>query len=52
MEAELKKEHDADVTLDRGSGGIFEIWADGNLVYTKAETGRFPKPGEATDLLR
>ncbi len=52
MEAELRTEHHAEVTLDRGSGGIFEIWADGKRVYDKAETGRFPEPGEVADLLR
>ena len=51
MEAEIKQAIDAEVTLERGGGGIFEIWADGKLVYTKADTGRFPQPGEATKLL-
>ena len=40
------------VTLDRGGGGVFQVYADEKLVYTKAETGRFPKPGEINDLLR
>lgn len=39
-----------DVTLVPGGGGIFEIRRDGNVLYSKAETGRFPKPGEGAEL--
>ena len=35
-----------DVKLIRGGGGIFEIRRNGELLYTKAETGRFPEPGD------
>lgn len=34
-----------------GGGGIFDVQVDGAMVYRKAETGRFPKPGEIVELL-
>ncbi|MCI0560174.1 MAG: Rdx family protein [Nitrososphaera sp.] len=39
-------------TLIQGSGGIFDIVADGNLIFSKYETGRFPEFTEVIDLLR
>jgi selT/selW/selH-like putative selenoprotein len=29
-----------------GSKGQYDVIADGRLVFSKAETGRFPEPGE------
>ena len=26
-----------------GSGGVFEVYQDGELVYSKKESGRFPE---------
>ena len=34
-----------------GSGGIFDVKSDGELVYSKFETGRFPQPGEVAGIL-
>ncbi len=42
----------ANVELDRGSGGVFDVFVDGRLVYSKADTGRFPDKGEVTEILR
>jgi selenoprotein W-related protein len=50
--AELKGSLAIDATLTRGSGGIFEVRCDGEVVYSKAETGKFPEPGELTEMLR
>ncbi len=52
MAAELKESHGVEAELIAGGGGVFEIKADGQLIYAKAETGRFPKPGEAASLLQ
>jgi selT/selW/selH-like putative selenoprotein len=30
----------------KGTGGIFDVTVDGELVYSKKQTGRFPAPGE------
>ncbi len=34
------------------SGGVFEVVADGELVYSKRATGRHAEPGEVARLLR
>ena len=38
------------VELQSGSGGRFEITLDGELVFSKKQAGRFPKPGEVARL--
>jgi predicted Rdx family selenoprotein len=40
------------VTLIAGSKGIFDVWVDGELLYSKYDTQRFPECGEVTLLLR
>ncbi len=40
-----------DVELIAGSGGIFEVVADGRLVFSKKQRGRFPEAGEIVRLL-
>jgi selenoprotein W-related protein len=42
----LGRQPDAQVTLRRSGGGVFEITVDGRLVYSKKATGRFPTPDE------
>ena len=32
----------AEIELIKSSGGVFEITLDGDLVYSKKATGRFP----------
>ena len=38
--------------LVRGSGGVFDVTADGVLVYSKHRTGRFPDNDEVLQALR
>ena len=33
-------------TLHRGDGGAFEVFVDGEQVFSKHSTGRFPARGE------
>jgi selT/selW/selH-like putative selenoprotein len=40
------------VELDRGAGGVFDVFVDEDLVYSKADTGRFPERGEVTKILK
>jgi selenoprotein W-related protein len=35
-----------------GSGGIFDVHLDGELVFTKSMLGRYPQPEEVLPLLR
>jgi selT/selW/selH-like putative selenoprotein len=37
--------------LIKGKDGVFEVVIDGQLVYSKKATGRFPEPGEVEGLL-
>ncbi len=39
-----------DLTLTTGGSGVFDVKVDGELVYSKAQTGRHAKPGEVLDL--
>ena len=44
---ELKKAvKDIDIELIKSSGGVFEVVADGNLIFSKRDSGRFPTPEE------
>lgn len=52
MAAELKRELGVEAQLIEGRGGIFEVRADGKVIYSKDQTDRFPRPGEVTALLK
>ena len=34
------------LTLTTGSGGVFDVTVDGELIYSKGEEGRHAEPGE------
>jgi selenoprotein W-related protein len=38
--------------LIQGSGGVFDVTADGALIYSKHRTGRFPENEEVLKALR
>jgi selenoprotein W-related protein len=46
-----EKNSDADVTLVKGGGGVFEITIDGDLMFSKKSLGRFPEEQEIDELL-
>jgi len=48
----LKEEFGADVELLEGSAGVFDVVADGELVFSKHAAGRFPQEQEIVDHLR
>jgi len=55
VEAELKaKKPDMEISLIKGSGGIFEVKCDGKLVFSKLDhkEHRFPEVGEISSLLK
>lgn len=37
--------------LVKGQGGVFEVSLDGETIYSKRATGRFPEPGEVETAL-
>jgi selT/selW/selH-like putative selenoprotein len=51
LAAEIKQALGVDATLIKGSGGQFEVVADGKLVFSKKAAGRFPERGEVLNLL-
>ncbi len=49
----MRKELALPVALVKGDKGIFEVRADGELIYSKKACGdRFPEGGEIVDALR
>lgn len=38
------------LTLVTGSKGVFDVTVDGNVIYSKAVTGRHAEPDEVLDL--
>lgn len=41
-----------ETTLTPGGRGQFDLVANGTVLYSKADTDRFPDPGEAVRLLK
>jgi selT/selW/selH-like putative selenoprotein len=37
--------------LVKGSGGVFEVTMDNQVIFSKKQTGRFPMPGEVAAAL-
>jgi selenoprotein W-related protein len=55
MAQELLSTFDGDIqalTLKPGTGGIFEIHVDGELLWSRKERGRFPEITELKQLVR
>ncbi len=48
---ELRQSVGVEAQLVAGGGGVFDVFVDGDLVYSKAQTGRFPDPGEVSQIL-
>ena len=51
VSAEIKSATGEDVILVGGSGGIFEIRQNGNVIWKKERSGSFPADGEAAALI-
>lgn len=51
MAAEIKAKYNVDSELIEGAGGIFDVTANGTLVFSKHEKGRFPEDGEVLEAL-
>ena len=48
----MDQEFGTTTALIKGSGGVFEVTVDGDLVFSKAALGRFPDPGEVAAAVR
>ena len=51
MAADLKHRFGVDADLKPGHGGVFDVELDGQRIYSKDETHRFPNPGEVDGLI-
>lgn len=52
LAAELRESVQVEATLIEGSKGIFDVHADGRLIFSKHAVERFPFLGEVTVLLK
>jgi predicted Rdx family selenoprotein len=52
LAAEIKKAKGVDAQLVKGSGGIFDVFQDEELVFSKHAEHRFPEPDEIVDALK
>ena len=52
LAAELKQQLDIESELIPGGGGEFIVRADGELIFSKKEVGRFPEHAEILDALK
>lgn len=42
----MKKQRGIEAKLVKGSGGVFEVVLDGQLIFSKKQVGRFPDYSE------
>jgi len=52
LAAAIEKDLGVKPELIRGSNGVFDVVVDGQLIYSKAETGQFPEHDEIIKDLR
>jgi selT/selW/selH-like putative selenoprotein len=48
---EIKRSLGVEPQLVKGDNGVFDVLADGALVFSKHRDGRFPAPGEIVQRL-
>jgi selenoprotein W-related protein len=48
---ELRARFGVEPELIKGKDGVFEVVANGALVFSKRQLGRFPDPGEVVGIL-
>lgn len=51
MSDEVLKLGGHQVSFVAGSGGVFEVSVDGLIIFSKADSNRFPEPGEIAGLI-
>lgn len=52
MSAEIEQQFQIKPVLTPGGGGVFDVTVDGELVFTKRTSGRFPNVGEVVGLIQ
>jgi len=51
LAAEIKEARGIDATLVKGSGGQLEVVLDGQLIFSKKKTGRWPELSELLEMI-
>jgi selenoprotein W-related protein len=51
LAAEIEERFGIAADLVKGSGGVFEVSLDGELIFSKKALQRFPAPGEVEAVL-
>jgi len=49
LAAEIRKARGIEATLIKGSGGQLDVVLDGQLIFSKKQTGRWPELSELLD---
>ena len=52
MAAALEEKLGIDAQLVKGGGGVFDVTVDGDLIYSKHDTGQFPINQEVVQLIQ
>ena len=52
MAAAIQEEFGVDAQLTKGGGGVFDVFVDGRVVFSKHEADRFPEDAEILESLR
>ena len=51
MRESIEKQFGIKAELIKGTGGVFEVSVNDNLLYSKKDLGRFPNENEVEDLI-
>jgi selenoprotein W-related protein len=52
LAAKIREEFGVEPQLVKGDDGVFDVVADGQMVFSKHQTGRFPDEEEVLEALR
>jgi selenoprotein W-related protein len=52
LAAVIREEFGVEPQLVKGDDGVFDVVADGQMVFSKHQTGRFPEEEEVLEALR
>jgi selenoprotein W-related protein len=52
LAATIESETGVESELVCGGGGIFDVVVDGDMIFSKDESGRFPEPDEILSKIR
>ena len=51
MRESIERQFGIKAELKKGTGGVFEVSVNDNLLYSKKDLGRFPNENEIEDLI-